>query len=99
MSPQPDCRCSHDTGDCRSWLSQNTNAPQDVYKALGDTVNQTKLEHMRSQMAGFKEKLEEFAIKHRCLLACDAAFLHELHVDSASSQAHSDLYICEVNQQ
>ena len=39
---------------------------QDVYKALGDTVNQTKLEHMRAQMVGFKEKLEEFAIKHRC---------------------------------
>lgn len=45
--------------------AEMTDITQDVYKALGDTVNQTKLEHMRAQMAGFKEKLEEFAIKHR----------------------------------
>ena len=38
---------------------------KDVYKAFGETVNQTKLEHMKVQMAGFKEKLEEFAMKHR----------------------------------
>lgn len=49
-----------------SWIKCIDNTfLQDVYKALGDTVNQTKLEHMRAQMAGFKEKLEEFAIKHR----------------------------------
>jgi len=33
---------------------------------LGEHVQQTKLEHMKSQMVIFKKSLEEFAIKHRC---------------------------------
>lgn len=33
---------------------------------LGEHVQQTKLEHMKAQMAIFKKSLEEFAIKHRC---------------------------------
>ncbi len=32
---------------------------------LGEHVQQTKLEHMKSQMEIFKKSLEEFAIKHR----------------------------------
>ena len=39
---------------------------QDQYKVLGEHVQQTKLEHIKSQMAVFKKSLEEFAIKHRC---------------------------------
>ena len=46
-------------------LQPNLGLLQDNYKALGETVSQTKLEHMKAQMASFKEKLEEFAIKHR----------------------------------
>ena len=47
---------------------------QDHYKALGQTVADTKLEHVRAQMAAFKQGLEGFALKHRqvhikCLFA------------------------------
>lgn len=38
---------------------------QDHYKALGQTVADTKLEHVRAQMAAFKQGLEGFALKHR----------------------------------
>ena len=38
---------------------------QDQYKVLGEHVQQTKIEHMKSQMVIFKNSLEEFAIKHR----------------------------------
>jgi len=38
---------------------------QDVFKTFGDNVNQTKLEHMKAQMAAFKDNLSKFAIKHR----------------------------------
>lgn len=41
---------------------------QDQYKVLGEHVQQSKLEHIKSQMAVFKKSLEEFAIKHRCAL-------------------------------
>ena len=51
--------------NCMKRCANIGNVTQDVYKALGDTVNQTKLEHMRSQMAAFKDRLEEFAMKHR----------------------------------
>ena len=47
---------------------------QDQYKVLGEHVQQTKLEHMKSQMVIFKKSLEEFAIKHRC--ADGTAVLH-----------------------
>lgn len=40
-------------------------ALQDQYKVLGEHVQQTKLEHIKSQLAIFKSSLEEFAIKHR----------------------------------
>lgn len=39
---------------------------QDQFKALGKDVSETRLEHMRAQMASFKEHLEGFALKHRC---------------------------------
>lgn len=38
---------------------------QGQYRALGDQVQQTKLEHLKAQMAQFKSSLEEFALKHR----------------------------------
>ena len=38
---------------------------QSSYKALGNQVQQTKLETIKAQMAVFKRSLEEFAIKHR----------------------------------
>ena len=44
---------------------QRTAQARDVYKSLGRTVQETRLEHMRAQMASFKEHLEEFALKHR----------------------------------
>ncbi len=44
---------------------QRTAQARDVYKTLGKTVQDTRLEHMRAQMASFKEHLEEFALKHR----------------------------------
>jgi len=56
------------------------NGLQDHFKALGQTVADTKLEHVRAQMAAFKQGLEGFALKHRrayCahwhLLLCFAA--------------------------
>ena len=45
---------------------QRTAQARDVYKALGRNVQETRLEHMRAQMASFKEHLEGFALKHRC---------------------------------
>ena len=45
---------------------QRTVQTRDVYKALGKNVQETRLEHMRAQMASFKEHLENFALKHRC---------------------------------
>jgi hypothetical protein len=38
---------------------------QDVYKNVGAVANETKREQMKLQMAQFKEKLEEFAQKHK----------------------------------
>jgi hypothetical protein len=52
-------RCSEALDQCRAHGSQ------DHFKALGQTVADTKLEHVRAQMAAFKQGLEGFALKHR----------------------------------
>lgn len=49
----------------RHLISNGSPHLQESFKALGDHVNQTKLELMRSQMAVFKESLEQFALKYR----------------------------------
>ncbi len=41
-----------------------------MFKTFGDNVNQTKLEHMKAQMAAFKDNLSKFAIKHRRGIPC-----------------------------
>ena len=54
-----------------SEIVPNSRAPvnlQEHFKSLGESVQQTKVELMKAQMASFKEKLEEFAINHRSRL-------------------------------
>lgn len=60
------------------FLASSERLAQDVYRTLGDSVNQTKLETMRAQMAAFKDKLEEFAIRHRCLAATERKYIRQL---------------------
>ena len=45
---------------------------------LGDSVQQSKLEVLKAQTATFREKLEEFALSHKCVHAC-GVYMHTLH--------------------
>ena len=40
---------------------------QEHFRTLGDHVNETKQEVMRAQMGSFKQSLEEFALKYKCV--------------------------------
>ncbi|KAK9808648.1 hypothetical protein WJX72_001228 [[Myrmecia] bisecta] len=57
---------------------------RDHYKQLGEAVQQTKLEHMKAQMAVFKKSLEEFAIKHRNDVRQDPVFRAQFHTMCAN---------------
>ncbi|DBB05855.1 TPA: hypothetical protein ACH3X3_009864 [Trebouxia sp. C0006] len=57
---------------------------RDQYKVLGEHVQQTKLEHMKSQMVIFKKSLEEFAIKHRSDIRQDPVFRAQFHTMCAN---------------
>lgn len=57
---------------------------RDQYKVLGEHVQQTKLEHMKSQMVVFKKSLEEFAIKHRNDIRQDPVFRAQFHTMCAN---------------
>ncbi|RMZ54180.1 hypothetical protein APUTEX25_005336, partial [Auxenochlorella protothecoides] len=63
----------------RHLISNGSPHLQESFKALGDHVNQTKLELMRSQMAVFKESLEQFALKYRSDIRRDPAFRESFH--------------------
>jgi len=57
---------------------------KDVFKTFGDNVNQTKLEHMKAQMAAFKDNLSKFAIKHRDDVRRDPVFRAQFHTMCAN---------------
>ncbi|KAL3144419.1 hypothetical protein ABBQ32_004167 [Trebouxia sp. C0010 RCD-2024] len=57
---------------------------RDQYKVLGEHVQQTKLEHIKSQMAIFKRSLEDFAIKHRNDIRQDPVFRAQFHTMCAN---------------
>lgn len=54
------------------------------FKSLGETVQQTKMELMKAQMASFKEKLEEFALSHREEIRRDPIFRAQFHTMCAN---------------
>ena len=47
---------------------------QEQYKRVGDQVNETKLQLMKSQMEQFRGSLEDFALKHRQDIRQDPVF-------------------------
>ena len=53
---------------------------QEKFEVLGDSVQQSKLEILRAQTTTFREKLEEFALNHKCAPA--QARCHTLMVES-----------------
>ena len=46
---------------------------------LGDSVQQSKLEVLRAQTATFREKLEEFALSHKCVWLLTHAVYRAVH--------------------
>jgi ESCRT-II complex subunit VPS22 len=55
------------------------------YKSLGEQVQQTRLEHVKSQLATLKKSLEEFAVKHRQDIRKDAVFRAQFHTMCANA--------------
>jgi len=49
------------------------------FKAVGDQASEVRLEQMRAQMAGFKQSLQEFAMKHRSEIRKNPAFRLQFH--------------------
>uniref|UniRef100_A0A7R9SVP1 GAR domain-containing protein n=1 Tax=Polyblepharides amylifera TaxID=1486889 RepID=A0A7R9SVP1_9CHLO len=58
---------------------QKREAEKSKLALLGETVAQRDLEHMRAQLATFKQSLEEFALKHRSAIRQDPAFRAQFH--------------------
>ncbi|GAB4814159.1 hypothetical protein N2152v2_001205 [Parachlorella kessleri] len=64
-------------------LQRNVQA-RDQYKALGEQVQQTKLELMKAQLATFKSSLEEFALKYREDIRRSPEFRAQFHAMCAN---------------
>jgi hypothetical protein len=71
------------TASCRAQRRHRPSPPslfclsrslQEQYKRVGDQVNETKLQLMKSQMEQFRGSLEDFALKHRQDIRQDPVF-------------------------
>lgn len=62
--PLPVCRClsQHATRTC---CRPTTFHPQGQFRAVGEAVAETQAAVMRGQMTEFKDRLEEFALRHK----------------------------------
>ena len=61
-----------------SVASDTAGRSQEKFEVLGDSVQQSKLEVLKAQTALFRDKLEEFALSHRCARLLPCYHLHSV---------------------
>lgn len=59
-------------------------AARSHYRALGESVQETKAEHVKATLNSFKTKLEEFALKHAGDIRADPSFRSRFHAMCAT---------------
>lgn len=59
-------------------------AARSHYRALGESVQETKAEHVQATLHSFKSKLEEFALKHARDIKADPGFRSRFHAMCAT---------------
>jgi hypothetical protein len=63
----------------QGFVDAQLTAHQEQYKNVGEEVRKNNLEAMKEQMAIFKAKLEEFALKHKSDIRKDPQFRARFH--------------------
>ena len=59
-------------------------AARNHYRALGESVQETKAEHVRATLHSFKSKLEDFALRHAGDIRADPGFRARFHAMCAT---------------